>query len=234
MTGSHRFQLLLKRGHTVRVLAHNEDERSMRLQELGAGVVIGDLLNLNDVRLALRGIRGAYLVYPLSPTLVQATAIFAQAAKEAEVEIVANMSQWNSRLSAKSPATINQWLSEQVFDWSPVPVAHLGATFFCEWLLWAARSVRQGVMMMPWDANSPVAVEDLAQVIVAILENPVAHSGKTYPLCGLAVHSFAEVVEIDPESLSAAPRISASRARGHSLCADLCLGLLPQPSLLGM
>ena len=168
----------------------------MRLQELGAEVVIGDLLNLNDVRLALRGIRGAYLVYPLSPTLVQATAIFAQAAKEAEVEIVANMSQWNSRPSAKSPATINQWLSEQVFDWSPVPVAHLRATFFCEWLLWVARSVRQGVMMMPWDANSPVAVEDLAQVIVAILENPVTHSGKTYPLCGPAVHSFAEVAEI--------------------------------------
>ena len=28
MTGSHTVQLLLKRGHTVRVLAHNEDERS--------------------------------------------------------------------------------------------------------------------------------------------------------------------------------------------------------------
>src|SRR5262245_36669907 len=54
-------------------------------------------------------------------------------------------------------------------------------------------------MMMPWDANSrwsPVATEDLAQVIVAILENPVAHSGKTYPLCGPAVHSFAEVAEM--------------------------------------
>src|SRR3989442_146890 len=199
MTGSHTVQLLLKRGHTVRVIAHSEDERSMRLQELGAEVVIGDLVNLHAVRLALGGIRGAYFVYPLSPTLVQATAIFAQAAKEAEVAIVANMSQWNSRPSAKSPATINHWLSEQVFDWSAVPVAHLRATFFSEWLLWVARSMRQGVMMMPWDANarfSPVATEDLAHVIVAILENPVTHSGKTYPLCGPAEHSFAEVAEI--------------------------------------
>jgi hypothetical protein len=65
-------------------------------------VVIGDLLKLNDVRLALSGIRAAYFVYPLSPELVQATAIFTQAAKEAEVEIVANMSRWNSRPSAKS------------------------------------------------------------------------------------------------------------------------------------
>ena len=65
MTGSHTVQLLLKRGHTVRGFAHNEDEPSMRLQGLGAEAVIGDLLNLNAVRLALSGIRGAYFVYSL-------------------------------------------------------------------------------------------------------------------------------------------------------------------------
>ena len=198
-TGGYTVERLLERGHAVRALAHGEDDRSKRLQELGAEVVIGDLLKLNDVRLALSGIRGAYFVYPLSPTLVQATAIFAQAAKEAGVEIVANMSQWNSRPSAKSPATINHWLSEQVFDWSAVPVAHLRATFFSEWLVWVARSIRQGVMTMPWDANSrfsPVATEDLAHVIAAILEDPAAHRGKTYPLCGPAELSYAEVAEI--------------------------------------
>ncbi len=53
--------------------------------------------------------------------------------------------------------------------------------------------------MMPWDADSrfsPVATEDLARVIAAILENAVVHSGKTYSLCGPAEHSFAEVAEI--------------------------------------
>src|SRR2546422_3211090 len=198
-TGGYTVEQLLEREHAVRALAHREDDRSKRLEKMGAEVLIGDLLNFNDVRTALSGIRGAYFVYPLSPTLVQATVIFAQAAKEAEVAIVANMSQWNSRPSAKSPATINHWLAEQVFDWSAVPVAHLRATFFSEWLLRVARSIRQGVMTMPWDANSrfsPVATEDLAHVIVAILETPVTHSGKTYPLCGPAEHSFAEVAEI--------------------------------------
>src|SRR5262249_21071367 len=55
-----------------------------------------------------------------------------------------------------------------------------GRHSFVSGLLWVARSVRQGVMTMPWDANSrfsPVATEDLAHVIVAILENPVTHSG---------------------------------------------------------
>jgi len=34
MTGRHTVQLLLKRRHTVRVFAHNEDERSRRLRSL--------------------------------------------------------------------------------------------------------------------------------------------------------------------------------------------------------
>jgi nucleoside-diphosphate-sugar epimerase len=52
-TGSYAVERLLERGHAVQGLAHREDDRSKRLQELGAEVVIGDLLKLNDVRLAL-------------------------------------------------------------------------------------------------------------------------------------------------------------------------------------
>src|SRR6266478_2885143 len=83
LTGSHTVRLLLDHGRPVRVLAHREDERSKRLQVLGAEVTIGDLLNLSDVRSALNGVQSAYFVYPLSPALVHATVIFAQAAKEA-------------------------------------------------------------------------------------------------------------------------------------------------------
>ncbi len=53
MTGSHTVQLRLKRGHTVRVLAHNEDDRSMRVQALGAEGVRGqyfESLNLVSTR----------------------------------------------------------------------------------------------------------------------------------------------------------------------------------------
>ncbi len=66
-------------------------------------MVIGDLLKLNDVRSTLSGIRAAYFIYPLRPTLVQATAIFAQAGKEAEVEIVANMSRWKLTPEREEP-----------------------------------------------------------------------------------------------------------------------------------
>jgi NAD(P)H dehydrogenase (quinone) len=73
---------LLEKGHGVRALARKEDERSERLKYLGAEVVFGDLLNLGNMRDALEGISGAYFVYPLADGLVEATVLFAQAAKE--------------------------------------------------------------------------------------------------------------------------------------------------------
>src|SRR6266478_5835562 len=75
LTGSHTVRLLLDHGRSVRVLAHREDDRSKRLQDLGAEVTIGDLLNLSDVRSALNGVQSAYFVYPLSTTLVHTTVL---------------------------------------------------------------------------------------------------------------------------------------------------------------
>src|SRR5262249_7807340 len=81
--GGYTVEQLLERGHAVRALARREDDRSKRLEKMGAEVVIGDFLKFNDVRAAMRGVRGAYFCYPIRPGILQATAYFAQAAKEA-------------------------------------------------------------------------------------------------------------------------------------------------------
>ena len=59
-TGGDTVERLLERGHAVRALAHREDDCSKRLEKMGAEVVIGDFLKFNDMRAALRGVRGAY------------------------------------------------------------------------------------------------------------------------------------------------------------------------------
>ncbi|HWO63593.1 MAG TPA: NmrA family NAD(P)-binding protein, partial [Umezawaea sp.] len=48
-TGVHTTRLLLDRGHHVRALVHRLDERSARLADAGAEVVVGDLLALDSV-----------------------------------------------------------------------------------------------------------------------------------------------------------------------------------------
>jgi NAD(P)H dehydrogenase (quinone) len=90
-TGGDTARQLLEKRQAVRILAHRPDHRSEELKKLGAEVVFGDFLDFDSVRTALRGVNRAYFCYPISPGLVQATAQFAQAAKEAGVEVIVNL-----------------------------------------------------------------------------------------------------------------------------------------------
>ena len=124
-TGGATVEQLLARGRHVRALAHRKDARSERLQELGAEVVFGDFLDLDAIRAAVQGVQHAYFCYPIRPGIIQATAYFAQASKEAGIDGVVNMSQISAREDAKSHAMCDHWLAERVFDWSGLTVAHL-------------------------------------------------------------------------------------------------------------
>src|SRR5258708_28360380 len=146
---------MMARGHHVRALAHRQDERAKRLQGLGAEVVCGDFLNLGDVRAALLGVAGAYFCYPIRPGIIQATAIFAQAAKEAGVECVVNMSQISAREDAKSHAAQDHWLAERVFDLSGLTVVHLRPTYFAEWLLYLPPPHPPRFLLLPLGSGRP-------------------------------------------------------------------------------
>src|SRR5260221_10585520 len=167
-TGGSTVEQLLERGHAVRALAHREDDRSKRLEKMGVEVVIGDFLKFNDVRAAMRGVRGAYFCYPIRPGILQATAYFAQAAKEAGLECVVNMSQKPVREDAKSQAMCDHWLAERVFDWSGLTPPHLRPTLFAEWLLDPPPKNRPRPAPGPVRPrrDRPVAAEDQARVIV--------------------------------------------------------------------
>src|SRR6478672_2054357 len=173
-TGGATAEQMLARGHPVRALAHRQDDRAKRLQGLGAEVVFGDFLNLDDVRAALRGVAGAYFCYPIRPGIIQATAIFAQAAKEAGVECVVNMSQISAREDAKSLAAQDHWIAERVFDWSGLTVVHLRPTYFAEWLLYLAPMIRAGLLHVPFGTgrHAPIAAEGQGCRYLGNLENP--------------------------------------------------------------
>ena len=96
-TGQHTVQHLLERGHAVRAMVHKEAERSEALRRTGVEVVVGELLEHDDVIRAAAGTTAAYFCYPVSPGLIQATAYFADAAKRAELKAVVNMSQISAR-----------------------------------------------------------------------------------------------------------------------------------------
>jgi len=188
-TGVHTVRNLLKDGHAVRAFVHQEDERSAALREEGAEVVVGDLLEHDDVIRAMAGVTGSYLCYPVRPGYIQATAYFADAARRAGVEVVVEMSQISAREDSKSHAARDHWIAERVLDWSGVPTVHIRPTFFSEWLTfpWVRDSiVQEGKITLPYGAgrHAPIAAEDQARLIATVLTQPASHIGKTYPLLG--------------------------------------------------
>ena len=197
-TGRATVHELLARGHKVRALAHARDDRSKGLEERGVEVVYGDLLDFGQVRAALGGVRRAYFVYPIRPGLLQATAYFAQAAKEAGVEGIVNMSQKSAREDARSHAATDHWLSERLFDWSGLTVAHIRPTYFAEWLLYLAPMIKAGLLHVPFGTgkHAPIAAEDQGRVIAGILEDPAAHQGKIYPLFGPVEYTYEETAKV--------------------------------------
>src|SRR5262249_55583454 len=127
-TGGATAEQMLAPRHHVRALARRQGKPGQRVHGAGAGHRFRDFLHMDDVRAAFLGLAGSYFCYPIRPGIVQATAIFAQAAKEASVECVVNMSQISAREDAKSHAAQDHWLAERVFDWSGLTVAHLRPT----------------------------------------------------------------------------------------------------------
>src|SRR5262245_29489286 len=136
-TGGAAARELREQGRRVRGLVHQDDARAKALRTLGIETIVGDLLDLDSIRRAMEGVEGAYFVYPIPQGgLIDAAAFTAQAAIEAGVQSLVNMSQKSARREAKSHAARDHWVSERVFDWSGVPTTHIRPTFFAEWLLY--------------------------------------------------------------------------------------------------
>ena len=124
-TGAPTVGLLRERGFRVRAFVHTLDDRATRLRELGAEVVQGNLLNFDAVSSALVGVSAAYFCYPIDPPrLLEATAIFAQAATDANVGAVVNMSQSPARREAQYYGPREHWIAERLLDRTPMMTTH--------------------------------------------------------------------------------------------------------------
>jgi NAD(P)H dehydrogenase (quinone) len=195
-TGRPMVDNLLQASFDVRAMVRKDDERAQQLRDKGAAVVLGDSRTFRDVRTALDGVQRAYFNYPVGQGLVEAAVMFAQAAKEQKLELIVNMSHIQSRPYARSKATQDHWLSEQVFDWSGVPTTHLRITFFMQWLLYVSEIIRYGRYVMPYNADSrfaPIAASDIALTAATIFADPQEHGGRTYTLTGPVEYSHEEL-----------------------------------------
>ena len=82
------------------------------------------------------------------------------------------------------------WLSEQVLNWSGLPVIHVRPTLFLDNPLFttvAARSIADsGTIRLPFGTGrtSPIAVNDVARTVSAVLADPAPYIGQVLELTG--------------------------------------------------
>ena len=187
-------ELLLKQGKAVRAMVRNEDERAQALRDMGAEVVVGDLLDLDSMHRVIAGCETMYFGMSVSDAYLAATVNAAAVAKHHGVKAFINMSQMTlSQMSitetTASPQHKLHWLAEQALNWSGLPVVHVRPTVLLEgfFLIFTSDSVRESNQIrLPFGEGktSPVAVEDVARVVAALLANPQPHIGKIYHLTG--------------------------------------------------
>ena len=188
-TGRAAVKESLKAGLVVRAMVHSIDDRSKALEEFGAEVVVGDLQEIDTIRQAMEGMDAAYLVYPVKPGLITATVNFVQAAKEAGVSTVVNLSQRSANRNSKSYSCRDSFIAEEVLKWSGLSFINLRPTYFLEWLLYPWQLpllANEGVLRLPAGKgrHSPIAAEDQGRAIAAILKNPEGLIGQTINLSG--------------------------------------------------
>jgi NAD(P)H-binding len=86
-------ELLLKQGKAVRAMVRTEDERAQALRDMGAEVVVGDLLDLDSMHRVIAGCETMYFGMSVSDAYLAATVNTAAVAKHHGVKAFINMSQ---------------------------------------------------------------------------------------------------------------------------------------------
>ena len=188
--------LLRQRGQAVRALVHHDNDRADALRELGADVVVGDLTRPADVATALDSVEAMFFSMSLAPTYLEAASTVATVARAVgQLDALVAISQMTvSQMDALSMSESHHqrvhWLTEQVLNWSGLPVIHLRPTVFLDNPLFttlaAGTIAENGTIRLPFGngRTSPIVTDDVARVAATVLTDPKPYVGHALELTG--------------------------------------------------
>lgn len=199
-TGAATVKELLARGLRVRAFVRQLDGRSEALKAMGAEIFVGNLFDYRDLRRALSGIQRAYHCPPFGPNLLQCNMLFAIAAEEARLEMVAILESWNAHPVHPSDITREHWVSRQIIDWMPsVGCVHIAPGLLAFTYFFDVQTIRNlGLLLLPFgdSQNAPPSNEDIAAVVAAVLAEPTEHIGKFYRPTGPELLTPSDVASV--------------------------------------
>ena len=239
---------LVEQGHRVRAMVRKLDARADTLRDMGAEVVVADMLDIIAVRAAMQGCSAVYFTMSISPNYLDAAANVAVTAKSLGVRAFVNLSQMTlSQMSetqtTSSPQQKQHWLAEQMLRWSGLPVVYLRPTAFFDgmFLVQGAKAIRDdNAIRLPFGdgRTSLIAGDDVGAAAAAVLANPEPHIGKVYELTGFRSLTMAEIAQEFSTALgrtiryiNVPPQIWEGRLRDAQLPAHLLAHLVTMGQL---
>lgn len=171
-------QALLAAGYRVRALTRDRSGRRARwLAELGAELVVGDLLVADSLLAAMRDVRTVYAVTtPFgagSQSEVEQGEHIIAAARQARVPSLILASVASADRATGIPHFESKWRIEQKLDASGIPHTVLAPSYFYENLGNPAEIVAAGELALPLSASRPLQqlpVADLGALVASVLE----------------------------------------------------------------
>jgi uncharacterized protein YbjT (DUF2867 family) len=187
-TGMTVVNRLRRRGRPVRALVRSEDERAVKLRQLGATTVVGDLHDRASLVEAGRDVRAVYFTYPVAAGVVSAAANLASVL--AEVSPKAHLVVMSVAVSSvDSPSRLGQAhaVAEEVFTWAGLnpTVLRFGGLFHENVLLLHGATIRESGLIANSFGEGPapwIGGDDAAEIAVAHLLAPPPESARvSYP-----------------------------------------------------
>jgi uncharacterized protein YbjT (DUF2867 family) len=208
---------------SVCALVHHHEQRSV-LSSLGAGkVIVGDMRDVNLIRLALRGVRAVYHICPnMCPDEVTIGKLWIDESQKVGVEHFV----YHSVLHPQTEKMVHHWqkmrVEEMLFE-SEIPFTILQPAPYMQNLLASWKSItEEGVLRVPYSVNSKfsfVDLVDVAAVAATVLTN-AKYAGAVFELAGTLPMSHFEVAEIIGSTLKRPVRAETEEIESWRLRAE--------------
>lgn len=195
--------ILLEAGIPVRILARSE-EKAAPLKNEGAEVVIGSMLNIDDVKNALDRCDGAFLMTPGNYTSenyieeeIQIGKNYVEALKDSAIGHIVCLSVWKVREKTGIPFFDSKEVIEDALLTAGVECTFIRPASFMENLFALVPTIKQQNevhLPVPGDVEWPmVATEDVAYVAAQSLMRGGRGKIEAYDILGLRDYTMNEI-----------------------------------------
>jgi NAD(P)H dehydrogenase (quinone) len=204
-TGRAVVRALVNEGISVRAFIHREDHREI-IKEAGASeIMVGDLLNADDLIKAVNGARALYHIPPnIHPGEVEIGELVINAAMGAALDHFVYHSVLHPQIEAMPHHWLKLKVEERLLE-SGLPFTILQPTAYMQNITSTLSDIiQEGVYQIPYPVDTRTCLVDLEDVarVAALVVSDQNHQGAIYELVGTEALSQRKICRILGEGLN--------------------------------